>query len=319
MPDEGATVETLDDPTEWPAVLRSLLGRADGSTDRETLADELGADAGERRLAFLKRLGILAGDDDPRPGPGGREYLDTDDEAVLHGALAAASDGFDATMEALAVRPPTDVEMVDLLSATLDSAVDSATVDRYRVWLRALGYLTRDDGVNELTRKGRQLAVTTDRLAPGGADRDAAPESGTEPTVGSPPDAGPTPPAADHGAGSDADRETLERDLRARYDDVCMLCGDRRQRGPEAGHAVVHYLMPSAPPHDGPVTPANALVVCPNHRADLEHGTATVDPRSLTVEHSYEQSVDGRRLLTADDHEVGAQYLAYHSEVVAGE
>ena len=98
-----------------------------------------------------------------------------------------------------------------------------------------------------------------------------------------------------------------------------MLCGDRRQRGPEAGHAVVHYLMPPTPPHDGPVTPANALVVRPNHRANLEHGTATVDPRSLTVAHSYEQSVDGRRLLTADDHEVGAQYLAYHDEIVAGE
>jgi len=89
------------------------------------------------------------------------------------------------------------------------------------------------------------------------------------------------------------DRETLKRDLRARHDDVCVLCGDRRQCGPEAGHAVVHYLMPPAPPHDGPVTPANALVVRSNHRADLEHGMATVDPRSLTVEHSYEQSVGG--------------------------
>ena len=125
------------------------------------------------------------------------------------------------------------------------------------------------------------------------------------------------PPAADRGAGTDVDRETLERDLRVRCDDVCVLCGDRRQRGPETGHAVVHYLMP--PPHDGPVTPADALVVCPNHRADLDYGTVTVDPRSLTVEHSYEQSVDGRRLLTADDHEVGAQYLAYHDNVVAGE
>jgi len=296
-----------------------LLRRADGPTDRETLADELGADAGERRLAFLELLGVLAGDDDPRPGPVGREYLDTDDEAVLHGALAAASDGFDATTEALAVRPPTDVEMVDLLSATLDSAVDPTTAKRYHVWLRALGYLTRDEGVNELTRTGRRLFATTDRLAPGAADRDGA-ESGTESTAGSSPDAEPTPPVADRGADTDADRETLERDLRARYDDyVCMLCGDRRQCGPEAGHAVVHYLMPPAPPYDGPLTPANALVVCLNHRGDLEHGTATVDPRSLTVEHSYEQSVGGRRILTADDHEVGAQYLAYHDEIVAGE
>ena len=108
------------------------------------------------------------------------------------------------------------------------------------------------------------------------------------------------------------DRETLEHDLRARYDDVCMLCGDRRQRGPEAEHAVVHYLMSPAPPYDVPLTPATALVVCLNHRGDPEHGTAT-------VEHSYEQSVGDRRLLTADDHEVGAQYLAYHDEVIAGE
>ncbi|PSQ13335.1 hypothetical protein BRD02_13500 [Halobacteriales archaeon QS_8_69_73] len=162
--------------------------------------------------------------------------------------------------------------MADLLSATLDSAVDPATAKRYRVWLHALGYLTRDDGVDELTRKGRRLVVATDRLTSSGADRDAAPESGTESTAGSSPDAEPPPPAADRRMGTDVDRETLERDLRARYDDVCVLCGDRRQRGPEAGHAVVHYLMPPAPPHDGPVTPANALVVCPNHRADLDYG-----------------------------------------------
>ena len=60
-------------------------------------------------------------------------------------------------------------------------------------------------------------------------------------------------------------------------------------------------------------------MVCPNHRVDLEHGTATVDPRSLIVEHSYEQSVDGRQFLTAGDHEVGAQHLAYYNNVVAGE
>ena len=94
--------------------------------------------------------------------------------------------------------------------------------------------LSYNAGVDELTRKGRRLVVTTDRLAPGGADRDAAPESGTEPTAGSSLGAEPPPPAAD--------RETLERDFRARYDDVCVLCGDRRQCGPEAGNAVIHYL-----------------------------------------------------------------------------
>ena len=86
-----------------------------------------------------------------------------------------------------------------------------------------------------------------------------------------------------------------------------MVCGDRRQRGPEAGHSAVHYLMPTAAPHDGPVAAENALVLCPNHRADFEHGTVTVDPRTLTVDHAYESAVAGRTLSTADDHEVGGR------------
>ena len=74
-----------------------------------------------------------------------------------------------------------------------------------------------------------------------------------------------------------ADRETLERDPRVRHDDICVLCSDGRQRGLEIGHAIVYCLMLPAPPRDGPVTPANALVVRPNHRGDLKHGTVTVD------------------------------------------
>ena len=73
----------------------------------------------------------------------------------------------------------------------------------------------------------------------------------------------------------------------------------------------------SAAPHGGPVAAENALVLCPNHRADFDHGTVTVDPRTLTVDHAYDSEMSGQTLLTLDNHEVGAQYLAYHNDVVA--
>jgi len=351
MSDGPATVETLAGaPPSWPATLRDLLRAADGGADRATLSSEL-ADgptveegAAERRLAFLERAGVVdCAADDCAPGEYGREYLDTHDEAVLYEALASAVDGLGAALEALAVRPLTDVEVADLLSATLDADVDVETARAYGDWLRALGYLSREDGVNELTRAGRRLVATTEGLTPPGTDAGSptapGPTGGAGPQAATP-ETGSTrgtndrqvragvdaasPPGADsdaedEAAGSDRRDESLERDLRAQYDDTCMVCGDRRQRGPDAGHSAVHYLMPLEDPHDGPTAPENAVVVCPNHRADLEHGTLTVDPQTLTVEHEYEAEVSGRALLTADDHEIGAQYLAYHDDVVASE
>jgi hypothetical protein len=324
MNDRRGTVEPLEGaPSTWPATLRDLLRVATDGSDRASLVERLGdapSDAAERRLEFLESIDVLDGTD-PTPGRYGREYLDTHDEGVLYEALAASVAGFEEILEGLAVRPLTDVEVADLLSTALDGDADPALARDYRAWLEALGYLEHDDGVNELTRQGRRLVATSEELTP--------PGSATEtPSIADPADAAPS--NGSPATGSDAadgkdenapegptDQEALERELRARYDDTCMVCGDRRRRGPEAGHSTVHYPMPTAAPHGGPVAAENALVLCPNHRADFEHGTVTVDPRTLTVDHAYESAVSGRTLSTADDHEVGAQYLAYHNDVVA--
>ena len=346
MSDGPTTVETLAGaPPSWPATLRDLLrDAANDGADRATLSSKLAdgptveeGDA-ERRLAFLERAGVVdCADDRCVPGEHGREYLDTHDEAVLYEALASSADGFEAALEALAVRPLTDVEVADLLSTAVADGVGPEASRAYRAWLEALGYLEREDGVNELTRKGRRLVATTEELTPPG-EREP---TGTDPFApggprtprpghdedpegkpGERPDSGRAKtrrPDADRTPTDDGGDDSLERDLRARYDDTCMVCGDGRQRDAGAGYSEVHYLMPLAAPHEGPAAAENAVVVCPNHRADLEHGTVTVDPRTLTVEHAYEPGVSGRTLSTADDHEVGAQYLAYHNDVVADE
>jgi len=358
MPDPVPTL--AGPPPRWPATLRDVLRAAtDGGLDRAAAIERLAGDRppedadAEHRLAFLEAAGVVDCEDGAcTPARYGREYLQTHDESILLEAISGAADGFEPVLEALAVRPLSDVEVADLLAAEHDAAGEAATARRYLAWLRALGYISRRDDVNDLTRKGRRLVATTEALTPPGADADqperpedapsttphpadeggigatpgaidtrSRPADGTQGETAAPdaPDSADGPPSTE---GSDEDAALvvdadLERELRSRYDDTCMLCGDRRQCGPEAGYAEVHFLMPRAAPHDGPAAAANAVVVCPNHRADLEHGAVTIDPQTRSIDHAYEPEVSGRTLSTAADHEIGAQYLAYHNDVVA--
>lgn len=100
------------------------------------------------------------------------------------------------------------------------------------------------------------------------------------------------------------------------YDHTCQVCGDRRQSGPDEGFSHVHHLMPLGEPHDGPDVPENTVVVCPNHHEDFEHGMLVINPQTKEIHHFYEEEVDGCTVETREDHELGAQYLAYHNEVM---
>lgn len=119
--------------------------------------------------------------------------------------------------------------------------------------------------------------------------------------------------------------ERIERDsaviqsLKELYDDTCQVCGDRRLQDRGEGFSHAHHLMPLGKPHDGPDVPKNVIIVCPNHHEDFEHGMLTIDPQTLEIDHEYEEGISGETIDTKGDHDVGAQYLAYHNQVVAGE
>lgn len=321
----------------------------------EWLHEEAGAtdpDAAAEQLAFLEEIGVVESEDGTAtPGPRGREFLDTHDEGVLYEALTASVGGFETLLESLAVRPLTDVEFRDLLEREFDADLESTEpVLAHRRWLAALGYLEHDDGVNDLTRAGRLRVETDDELTPpranqptgsgmaqdGISEREVGPRSGpasTERRVETDAAAAPTDVAEpvksteaveqveqNEAAASEPSESATDEgfvDLKRRYDYTCMVCGDRRRRSPDEGLARIHHPMPTGEAHGGPAEPANAVVVCPNHEADFECGLLTVDPRTQTIEHAYEPEVSGRTLETADGHDIGAQYLAYHNEVVA--
>jgi hypothetical protein len=322
-------IERLSDPpSAWLSTLGDLTARVAGDSPAETALAEWfsGRGGGDResavrRLRWLATVGVLTREDGTYGlGDAGRALCGDGNSAPLSAALESNVAGFETVLDALGVRPLTDVEVADLLEQT-DAEAGPRAAERCLSWLEALGYLERADGLNELTAAGRERSGGRAGLVEAGG---AGPE--TEGTAGTPARADAESnekPGASREATADDGPE--ERDavagLKSRYDHACMLCGDRRRRSPAEsdGFAEIHYALPVEEPHDGPETPENALVVCPNHRADLEHGLVRVDPRTLTVRHAYEPSVTGRTLSVADGHRLERAYLAYHNDVVAAE
>lgn len=352
MSDDRPTAVAFPGPPEsWLASLRAVLRDVRGESPTEAdvraqVSDRLDADGADadvdRYLDFLEAIDVLERADSALSlGPYGRDFLDSHDERVLFETLADNVAGVRALVEVLAIRPITDIEAVELLSTELDADIDDA--EAYRGWLQALGYAEYENGAIDLTKTGRRLVDSDAELSDGAASRlpstqasdamEAAADDGTAGEV----------PAADEGsvAGEEATSEVAaaaqetacatrsatetkqsptdddDVSLAARHDHRCMVCGDQRRQAPETGYAEIHYLMPPEEPHDGPREADNAVVVCPNHRVDFEHGLIRIDPQSLTVEHAYEGDVSGRTLRTVEGHDLGAQYLAYHNDVVA--
>ncbi len=94
----------------------------------------------------------------------------------------------------------------------------------------------------------------------------------------------------------------LVRQLKARYDHTCQLCGDRLTN--PAGdwmYSEGHHLRPLGTPHNGSDTVDNILVVCPNHHAMLDFAAITL-------------SVSDIRL---SRHAVSTSSIAYHNRLVA--
>lgn len=341
MSDERRTTAAAlpGEPAGWRATIRDLLRylRAESPTREaavEWLREEAGAadaDAAAEQLAFLEDVGVVACEaGTATPGAHGREFLDTHDEGVLYEALTASVDGFETLLESLAVRPLTDVEFRDLLEREFDADLGSTEAAlAHRRWLQALDYVEHDDGVNDLTRTGRRRVETDGDLTPPRANRptgggtpqeESAPGGPADPAQRAEPPERTDQSASNEQPGSEPSPSATDGefdDLKRRYDHTCMVCGDRRQRSSDEGLARVHHPMPTGEPHGGPAEPANAVVVCPNHLADFENGLLTVDPQTLTIDHAYEPKVSGRTLATVDGHDVGAQYLAYHDQVVA--
>ncbi|WP_254523975.1 HNH endonuclease [Natrinema caseinilyticum] len=105
---------------------------------------------------------------------------------------------------------------------------------------------------------------------------------------------------------------SIMKTLKEEYDYQCQVCGDRRQRSDDEYYAEGHHLHPLG--EDGPDIRENILILCPNCHVDFDYGMMTVDPKTLTVTHSYDDAIDSSKLTTQETHTISQSYLEYHHQ-----
>ena len=106
-------------------------------------------------------------------------------------------------------------------------------------------------------------------------------------------------------------------ELKELYDHQCQLCGETRQRTLTNSYAEGHHVHPLGNEPPGPDIKQNILILCPNHHSDFDYGMIRIDPDTMTVEHAYENSVDGNQVKFCKNHSIDRQYIEYHNEKIS--
>ena len=106
----------------------------------------------------------------------------------------------------------------------------------------------------------------------------------------------------------------LVKALKAEYDYHCQVCRDRRKRSSNKYYAEGHHLHPLG--ENGPDRRENIVIVCPTCHADLDYGMMFIDPDTLTIDHNYDESVDGSVLDVKKSHTIGRMHLEYHNKKI---
>jgi HNH endonuclease len=97
------------------------------------------------------------------------------------------------------------------------------------------------------------------------------------------------------------DTETA-RALKLRYQNQCQICGFAVPLWDGLTYAEAHHIRPLGHPHNGPDSPSNMIILCPNHHAQCDLGALKLDIESL------------RRL---PDHVIDTEHVQYHNTIIA--
>jgi len=92
------------------------------------------------------------------------------------------------------------------------------------------------------------------------------------------------------------------RVLKLRHRNQCQICGVAILLWGGLTYAEAHHIKPLGHPHNGPDTPSNMIILCPNHHAQCDLGAIRLDIESL------------RRV---PDHIIDTEYIQYHNTIIA--
>lgn len=92
------------------------------------------------------------------------------------------------------------------------------------------------------------------------------------------------------------------RELKLRHHNHCQICGLAVPLWDGLTYAEAHHIRPLGHPHNGPDSPNNMLILCPNHHAQCDLGAIRLDLASL------------RQL---PDHIIDTEHIRYHNTTIA--
>lgn len=92
----------------------------------------------------------------------------------------------------------------------------------------------------------------------------------------------------------------MARRIKLLHENTCQVCGKVLHLPAGLTYSEAHHIIPLGR-HNGPDTPGNILVVCPNHHALCDYGALWLDISAL-------RSVSG--------HQVSRESVDYHNEVI---
>jgi predicted restriction endonuclease len=106
----------------------------------------------------------------------------------------------------------------------------------------------------------------------------------------------------------------ITKQLKLLYKNACQICG-KVIRLSDQDYSEAHHVKPLGNHHNGPDTPGNILIVCPNHHVELDYGSIAIDPETNKIIHiNAKDEFYGSDLIIRAGHNLDPKFLRYHLE-----
>ncbi len=111
--------------------------------------------------------------------------------------------------------------------------------------------------------------------------------------------------------------QVIAAKLKALYDHQCMACGAKLLVGlsPRRFYVEAAHIRPLGKPHNGPDSPSNMIVLCPNHHLQFDRGLLTIRMRDgvpVFISRIPGDPINGKAILLHPKHPLDPKHIHWH-------
>ncbi|QNR66267.1 HNH endonuclease [Paenibacillus peoriae] len=107
----------------------------------------------------------------------------------------------------------------------------------------------------------------------------------------------------------------MSQKLKKMYNHHCQICGETIITGVNRYYSEAHHLKPIGKPHHGPDIESNLIVLCPNHHAEFDAKSISINPETLLIEHINIRNRYINNPLKLSLHTIDLKFITYHYEL----